>query len=75
MSTKSKLFGFLRDLKPSRKQQLYEKFNKRTEEYKEALRLEKIERQKKSECLKKFSSYFMFETMLEMIRAAADRGN
>ena len=57
-----------------RKHELFEKFNKRTEEFKVALKKENVDIKKKTELFKYFSSYFMLENMLEIIRSTAERG-
>lgn len=51
-----------------------EKFNRRTKEYKEEQKAQKIERQKKAEYLKFFSSYFAFEGMIGLLRNTAEMG-
>lgn len=54
---------------------MFEKFNKHTDEYKEALKLQKIDIAKKTETIKHLSAHFAFENMLQLIRVTADRGH
>ncbi len=58
----------------SRKRVIFEKVNKNSDETKEALRIEKQNRQRTVETLKTLSTYFMFENIVHILHKAAERG-